>query len=75
MGNLLSHTILTLEVCFSTLVVEPSFLHHLSSKESDSADHDMANFLALARSDEVYFSVESRFSVDLVVLHFFGKTE
>ena len=31
-GNLLSHTILTLEASCSILVVEPRFLHGLSSK-------------------------------------------
>ena len=31
-GNLFLHTILTLEAHCSTLVLEPSFLHRLSSK-------------------------------------------
>ena len=32
LGGLFSHTIMTLEAHCSTLVVEPSFLHRLSSK-------------------------------------------
>ena len=60
LGDLLLHTVLTLEAHCSTLVVEPSFLHHLSSKQFDSADHKMANFVALARSDDVHFLIESK---------------
>ena len=41
----------------------------------DSADHKMANFMALARSDDVHFSIESRFGVDLVVCHLAGKAK
>ena len=33
----------------------------------------MANFMALARSDNVCFLIESNFSVDLVVYHLSGK--
>ena len=32
LGDLLLHTVLTLEAHCSTLVAEPSFLHHLHSK-------------------------------------------
>ena len=35
----------------------------------------MSNFVALVRSDDVYFSIESRFGVDLVVCHFAGKAK
>ena len=71
--TLLLHAGLTLEAHCSTLVVEPSFLHNLSSKQFDSADHEMANFVALARSDYVHSLIELRFAVYLVVHHHAGK--
>ena len=75
MGDLLLHSVLTLEACCSTLVVEPSFSHHLSSKYFDSTDHEMANIVALARSDVIFFLIELQFGVDLVVRHLDGKAK
>ena len=57
------------------MVAEPSFLHHLSSKWFDSADYEMANFVALARSDDVHFLIGLRFGVDLVVHYLSGKAK
>ena len=74
-GNLFLHMILTLEVPFSTLIVKPSFLHYLSSKQFNSADHEIASFVDLARASGVHFLIESRFGVDLVVHHLFGKAK
>ena len=75
MGNLLLYNVLTLEACCSTLVVEPSFLHHLSSKWFNPADHKMANFVALVRSDDFHLLIESQFGVDLVVCYLDGKAK
>ena len=75
MGDLLLHTILTLEAHCSTLVVELNFLHRLSSKYFDFANHEMANFVVLARSNDVFFLIESRFGVALVVCHLVGKAK